>query len=86
VRKNGPVDQTRRNLLKTIRQNVRLAHSLAADNDLNVLLDKYNQQYQKDIQNGGNGATDLTEILEMVLEQVLVRVEVERKRTKALNA
>ena len=84
--KNGPLIQTHRNLIKTIRSNVRLAHSLAADNDLNVLLDEYSKKFQKDAQGGKAGATDLTWLLEKVLAQVLVQVEREQKRAAGLRS
>lgn len=81
----GALDQTHRNLIKTIRSNVRLAHSLAADNDLNVLLDEYSKKFQKDAQGGKASSTDLTWLLEKVLAQVLAQVEREHQRSAKLK-
>lgn len=84
-----PLDQTQRNLAKVIRSNVRLAHSLAADNDLNDLLDEYRKKYTAAVQAGTASQLDLAWLLERVLEQTHVMVKREQKRTadrKALSA
>lgn len=81
--KNAPLDQTQKNLKKVIRTNVRLAHSLAADNDLNDLLHEQEKKYQAAVQSGGATNLDLTWLLERVLERTQVLVKKEQTRTAA---
>jgi len=81
--KNDPVSQTRANLLKAIRSNVRLQHSLAAGNDLNDLIDAYSKQYDKSEK---GGSIDLTAVYEKVLAAIVVKVEREIKRMKDRKA
>jgi hypothetical protein len=46
------VDQERANALKTIRTAVRLKHSLAADTELNEVLPKFEEEFNKAILEG----------------------------------
>ena len=45
------VDQERANALKTIRTAIRLKHSLAADNEINEVLPRFESEYNEAINN-----------------------------------
>jgi len=46
------VDQERANALKTIRTAIRLKHSLAADNEINEVLPKFESEFNKAVLKG----------------------------------
>lgn len=50
--KRDPIDQRRADMVKTLRSEIRLKHSLAADNEINEVIPKAVKEFNKAVLRG----------------------------------